>query len=56
MMKEHKKQSPMRVQTGSVISMKGNPEWKTRETYYKVQTVMKREGTKRSRAEILEMV
>ena len=56
MMKEHKELSPTKVQSRSTISMKRNLEWKTRETYYKVQAIVRREGTNRSRVEIPEMV
>ena len=56
MTKEHKEQSPIRVQSRSTISTKKNLEQKTREMYYKVQTVTRRGGTNRSRVEILETV
>ena len=31
--------SPTRVQSGSEVTTKESPKWKTRETYYKVQIV-----------------
>ena len=49
-------QSPTRVQSRSVVSTKESPEQRIRETYYKVQTTMRREGTSGSGAEIPETV
>ena len=49
-------QSPTKARSGSVVSTKESPEWRTRETYYKVQTITRREGTGGSGAEIPETV
>ena len=54
--KEIYEQSPTRVRSGSEVSTKGSPEWRTKETYYKVQTTTRTEGTSGSGAEIPEMV
>ena len=54
--KETYEQSPMRVQSRSMVSMKESLEWRIREMYYKVQTTMRREGMNRSGAEIPETV
>ena len=37
--REHKGLSPMRVRSGSEVTTKEGPKRKTKETYYKVQTV-----------------
>ena len=55
-MKEHKGLSPMKVRSRSEVTMKESPKQKTKEMYYKVQTVMRRDGMSRSGAEILETV
>ena len=54
--REHKGLSPTRVRSGSEVTTKEGPKRKTKETYYKVQTVTRRDGTGRSGAEIPEMV
>ena len=56
MTREHKGLSPTRVQSGSEVTMRESPKRKTREMYYKVQTVTRRDGMSRSRVEILETV
>ena len=56
MTKEHKEQSPMRVQNRSVVSTKRNLEQETREMYYKVQTTARGGGMNGSRVEIPETV
>ena len=48
--------SPTRVRSGSEVTTKEGPKQKTKETYYKVQTIRRRDGTSGSGAEILEMV
>ena len=52
--REHKGLSPTRVRSGSKVTTKEGPRRKTKETYYKVQTITRRDGACRSRAEILE--
>ena len=54
--REHKGLSPTRVRSGSEVTMKGGPKQKTKETYYKVQTVTRRDGTSGSGVEIPETV
>ena len=54
--REHKGLSPMRVQSRSEVTTRESLKRKTRETYYKVQTVMRRDGMSGSRVEVLEMV
>ena len=54
--REHKGLSPTRVQSGSEVTTRESPKRKTRETYYKVQTVTRQDGTSGSRAEVPEMV
>ena len=56
MIREHKGLSPTMVRSGSEVTMKESPKWKTREMYYKVQTVTRRDGTSGSGAEIPETV
>ena len=56
MTREHKGLSPTRVQSGSKVTTKEGPRRKTKEMYYKVQTIKRRDGTSRSGAEIPEMV
>ena len=56
MTREHKGLSPMRVRSGSKVTTKESPKWKSRETYYKVQTVTRRDGMSGSGVEILETV
>ena len=56
MTKETYEQSPMRVQSRSMVSMKESLEWRIREMYYKVQTTMRREGMSGSGVEIPETV
>ena len=56
MTREHKGLSPTRVQSGSEVTTKEGPKRKTRETYYKVQTTKRRDGTSGSGAEIPEPV
>ena len=53
---EHKGLSPTRVQSGSKVTTKEGPRRKTKETYYKVQTIKRRDGMSGSGAEILETV
>ena len=36
--RKHKGLSPMRVRSRSEVTTRESPKWKTRETYYKVQT------------------
>ena len=54
--REHKGLSPTRVRSGSEVTMKESPKRKTREMYYKVQTVTRRDGMSGSGAEIPETV
>ena len=48
--------SPTRVQSGSEVTTKEGPKRKTKETYYEVQSVTRRDRTSGSRVEIPEMV
>ena len=54
--KEHKGLSPTRVQSGSEVTTRKSLKRKTRETYYKVQTVTRQDGMSGSGAEIPETV
>ena len=54
--REHKGLSPTRVRSGSEVTTKEGPRRKTKEMYYKVQTIRRRDGTSRSGAEIPETV
>ena len=54
--REHKGLSPTRVRSGSEVTTKEGPRWKTKETYYKVQTITRRDGMHGSGAKIPEMV
>ena len=56
MTKEHKGLSPTRVQSGSEVTTKEGPKQKTKEMYYEVQTIRRRDGTSGSGAEIPETV
>ena len=56
MTREHKGLSPTKVRSGSEVTMKEDPRRKTKETYYKVQTIKRRDRTSGSGAEILETV
>ena len=48
--------SPTRVRSGSEVTTKEGLKQKTKEAYYKVQSVTRRDGTSGSGAEILETV
>ena len=48
--------SPTRVRSGSEVSTKESPKRKTKESYYKVQTVTRRDEASGSGAEIPERV
>ena len=48
--------SPTRVRSGSEVTMKEGPKRKTKEMYYKVQTIKRQDGTSGSGAEIPETV
>ena len=48
--------SPTRVRSGSEVTTKEGPKRKTKETYYKVQTITRRYGMSGSGAEIPETV
>ena len=48
--------SPMRVRSGSEVTTKEGPKRKTKETYYEVQSVTRRDGKSGSGAEIPETV
>ena len=54
--REHKGLSHTRVQSGSEVTTRESLKRKTRETYYKVQTVIRQDGTSGSGVEIPEMV
>ena len=54
--REHKGLSPTRVRSGSEVTTKEGPKRKTKEMYYKVQTITRRDRTSGSRAEIPETV
>ena len=56
MTREHKGLSPTRVQSRSEVTTKEGPKRKTKETYYKVQTVTRQDRTGGSGAEIPETV
>ena len=48
--------SPTRVRSGSEVTTKESPKWKTKEAYYKVQSVTRQDGMSGSGAEIPETV
>ena len=56
MTREHKGLSPTRVRSGSEVTTKEGLKWKTKEMYYKVQTITRQDRTSGSGVEIPEMV
>ena len=54
--RKHKGLSPTRVRSGSEVTTRKGPKRKTKETYYEVQTIKRRDRTSGSGAEIPETV